>query len=121
VLLDNLIEAFLGEVAVLASGYSEARLRTRLRMSLEDRELQQVYWTSHVQRRRNALIALLREGIARGELRADINLEACCDLITGVFYYQLVVRGDSLEDPASRERCNEALRVVWRGMATQID
>lgn len=114
-LLGNLLEAFAG--TEVAAGYSEDRLRARLRLSLADSELQQTYWRSHVTRRRAGLLELLRLGIERGELRAELDLDACCDLITGVFYYQVVVRGSSLGDPATRERCRTALRLVWRGMA----
>ncbi|QIK62694.1 TetR/AcrR family transcriptional regulator [Leucobacter viscericola] len=113
-LLENLLEAFSSDGAEV--GYSEERLRTRLRLSLADRDLQQTYWNSHITRRRAGLLELLQLGVARGELRADLDFDACCDLITGVFYYQVVVRGDSLSDPATRDRCRAALRVAWRGM-----
>ncbi|QIM19797.1 TetR/AcrR family transcriptional regulator [Leucobacter coleopterorum] len=113
-LLENLLEALLSDDA--EAGYSEERLRTRLRLSLVDRELQQTYWTHHITRRRAGLLELLREGVARGELRADLDFDACSDLMTGVFYYQIVVRGDSLSESATRDRCQAALRVVWRGM-----
>lgn len=118
----NLREAILGgflhggESAGLG-GYSEQRFRQRIRLAMADRELQKAYWTSHVSRRRAPIEAALRAGIENGELRADLDVEACFDLIAGVFYYQLVVRGDRVEDPKTRARCRAALDVAWRGMA----
>lgn len=117
----NLREAILGgflggsEGAGLG-GYSEQRFRQRVRLAMADRVLQKAYWTSHVSRRRAPIEAALRSGIDKGELRADLDVEACFDLIAGVFYYQLVVRGDRVEDPKTRARCRAALDVAWRGM-----
>lgn len=108
----------LGEVgAVLtASGYSEERFRQRIRLVMSDRALQKAYWQSHVSRRRVPLLNALRAGIARGELRADLDVEACFDAIAGTAYYQIVVRGDRMDDPAVATRLRVAVEVIWRGM-----
>ncbi|TFB16651.1 TetR/AcrR family transcriptional regulator [Microbacterium sp. 3H14] len=103
-------------VAPSAHGYSEARFRQRIRLVMADRALQKTYWQSHVSRRRVPLQNALRTGIARGELRADLDVEACFDAIAGVAYYQLVVRGDRVSDPAVVERMRAAIEVIWRGM-----
>ncbi|WP_106400723.1 TetR/AcrR family transcriptional regulator [Actinocorallia populi] len=114
-------EAVLGAYldALEAPGrYPEDRLRLRIRLGLADRALQRVIWRSHVARRREPLAQALRRGIARGEVRADIDVEAAIDTMNGVFYYQVVVRGAPLTDPAARARCAAALDLVWRGIAT---
>ncbi|WP_418275266.1 TetR/AcrR family transcriptional regulator [Isoptericola jiangsuensis] len=116
-LLENLLAVFVPGAA--GPAYSEERFRLRLRLALSDRTLAQAYWRSHVARRRPGLVAVLRAGIARGELREDLDLDACMDLITGVVYYQYVVRGASLADPAVVARCREAIRVAWQGMLRQ--
>ncbi|MCK8467509.1 TetR/AcrR family transcriptional regulator [Microbacterium sp. KSW4-16] len=103
-------------VAPSAPGYSEARFRQRIRLVMADRALQKTYWQSHVSRRRVPLQNALRTGIARGELLADLDVEACFDAIAGVAYYQLVVRGDRVSDPAVVERMRAAIEVIWRGM-----
>lgn len=103
-------------VAPTAPGYSEERFRQRIRLVMADRALQKAYWASHVSRRRVPLEDALRRGIARGELRADLDVEACFDAIAGAVYYQLVVRGDHVEDAAARARLTAAFEVVWRGM-----
>ncbi|SDD06422.1 transcriptional repressor C-terminal [Sanguibacter gelidistatuariae] len=84
---------------------------------MSDAALARAYWGSHVSRRRSAMVALLQAGIDRGDLRADIDIDACIDLINGVLYYQVVVRGASLSDADVVARCREGIRVAWRGMA----
>ena len=109
-------ESFLGAAERGLPGYPEERMRRRLVLGLEDRALQRAYWEAHVARRRVATIGVLRAAVGSGLLRDDLDLEACADLLSGVFYYQLVVRGDSLADPSAVARCRAAIEVVWRGM-----
>lgn len=96
--------------------YSEERFRQRIRLVMADRELQKAYWSSHVSQRRLPIETALKAGIKQGILRPDLYPEACFDLIAGVFYYQVVARGDSLIDPGTLQRCRTALDVAWRGM-----
>ena len=103
-------------LSVAASGYSEERFRQRIRLVMADRALQKAYWQSHVSRRRVPLLNALRAGIHRGELRSGLDLEACFDAIAGAAYYQVVVRGDRMDDPAVATRVRAAVEVVWRGM-----
>lgn len=103
-------------VAPSAPGYSEERFRQRIRLVMSDRSLQKAYWQSHVARRRVPLENALRAGMARGGLRDDLDVEACFDAIAGAAYYQLVVRGDRISDPAVVARLRAAIEVIWRGM-----
>jgi AcrR family transcriptional regulator len=104
--------------SVAASGYSEERFRQRIRLVMADRALQKAYWQSHVSRRRVPLVNALRAGIRRGELRSDLDVEACFDAMAGAAYYQIVVRGDRMDDPAVAARLRSAVEVIWRGMVT---
>ncbi|HJB64453.1 MAG TPA: TetR/AcrR family transcriptional regulator C-terminal ligand-binding domain-containing protein, partial [Candidatus Microbacterium pullistercoris] len=97
----------------------DRRFRARIALVMENPDLQQAYWTSHVRRRRASLHTALAEAVRRGELRDDIDLDACIDLINGVFYYQVVVRGASMADPAALARCRDAFEVAWRGMSAR--
>ncbi|WP_456286346.1 TetR/AcrR family transcriptional regulator [Microbacterium sp. JZ70] len=116
---DDLLAALLAAYTTGSAGpgYTEERFRMRLRLAMTDRKLAQAYWRSHVARRRGGVAALLAEGVRRGELRDDLDIDACIDLINGVFYYQFVVRGVNFDDPAAVARCENAVRVAWRGMA----
>ncbi|MDE0546658.1 TetR/AcrR family transcriptional regulator [Microbacterium sp. C7(2022)] len=100
-------------------GYPESRLRQRVRLGLGDRALQRETWESHVSRRREPMRRALLRGRERGELRPDADIEAALDLVAGVYYYQFVVRGDSLDDPATLARCSAAVDTIWRGIRAE--
>ncbi|MGW2091069.1 TetR/AcrR family transcriptional regulator [Promicromonospora sukumoe] len=118
-LLQNVLDAYTTAPATTRGTYSEERFRLRMRLAMTDRKLAQAYWRSHVSRRRGGMVAVLRAGIERGELRPGLDLDACIDLVNGVFYYQFVVRGVTLDDPEALARCREGIRVAWRGMSAE--
>ncbi|MFI8524135.1 TetR/AcrR family transcriptional regulator [Promicromonospora sukumoe] len=118
-LLQNVLDAYTTAPATTRETYSEERFRLRMRLAMSDRKLAQAYWRSHVSRRRGGMVAVLRAGIERGVLRPDLDLDACIDLVNGVFYYQFVVRGVTLDDPEALARCREGIRVAWRGMSVE--
>ncbi|GAA3665298.1 TetR/AcrR family transcriptional regulator [Microbacterium marinilacus] len=111
-----LFGAFVEGLERAVPGYPEARMRRRLVLGLEDRALQRAYWEAHVARRRVATVGALRVGMERGVLRGDLDPEACADLLSGVIYYQIVVRGEPLSQPSAVARCRAAFDVIWRGM-----
>lgn len=94
----------------------EGRIRQRLLLALTDPDLQHKYWNAHVSRRREPLIAILQRAQNAGEVRADVDLEAALDLLSGVYYYQIVARGADLSDPATLERCSAAMDIIWDGL-----
>ncbi|WP_258070589.1 TetR/AcrR family transcriptional regulator [Pseudoclavibacter sp. AY1F1] len=115
----GMFEFLMGASAELdETSYPDQRFRQRIRLVMSDRALQQAYWESHVSVRRSPIEDALRAGVAAGSLRADLDVEACFDLIAGIFYYQLVVRGDRFDNPAARARCRAGLEVAWRGMTS---
>lgn len=96
--------------------YTRRRFRKRLELVMADQELQWAYWESHARRRRQRIVEALRAGVDRGELRADLDVDASLDAMLGIFYYQSVVRGTGTDDPESLRRCRQAVEIVWRGM-----
>lgn len=110
-----------GAQSVSVVGYSEERFRQRIRLAMADRDLQRAYWDSHVSRRRASLERALQAGVERGILRKGLDPATCFDLLAGVVYYQLVVRGESLTDPAVWQRCQDAFDIAWRGMLAGVD
>lgn len=114
---EALTEVLYGDIRqARGPGYSDRRFRKRIQLVMANAELQEAYWHSHVYRRRGAIAEALRLGIERGELRADLDIEAAIDGINGVFYYQTVVRGASFDNPETRRRCRESFEIIWRGM-----
>lgn len=114
-LLADLIAAYTIDRDAVPPGF-ERLLRTRLVLALEDPHLQRAYWTSHVSRRRVPVAAAIARGIRSGLLRADLDVDAVIDLIAGAYYYQLVVRGESLASSETMARVHAAIRTAWRGM-----
>jgi len=113
---EELLRLILPPSGMHEQAYPHDRFRQRLKLSVSNPELQKAYWESHVSRRRIPLEETIREASRRGVLRADLDVAACVDALAGVAYYQLVVRGDDLFDPATRQRVQEATDVLWRGM-----
>ena len=96
--------------------YSDRRFRKRIQLVMASPDLQEAYWQSHVHRHRTAFAQALQLGIERGQLRADLDVDAAIDSINGVFSYQLVARGETLDKPETHRRGREAFEICWRGM-----
>lgn len=92
-------------------------VRKRLVLALGDSSLQQEYWTAHVSRRRRGMVEAVRRAIETGQVRPDVDVDAAIDLVAGVYYYQVVVRGGSLRDADVHERVCAAIRIACRGLA----
>jgi AcrR family transcriptional regulator len=52
-----------------------------------------------LEERRSTARAVLERGIARGELRPDLDFELAIDLVAAPLYYRCLVSGASLDDP----------------------
>jgi AcrR family transcriptional regulator len=48
--------------------------------------------------RRDALRAVLERGVARGELRADLDFELALDVLGGPLFYRLLITGGPLDE-----------------------
>jgi hypothetical protein len=116
-LRESIFAALLGATTEAApTDYPEERFGQRIRLMMADRELRKAHRSSHVSHRRIPIESALRAGTEQGVLLPGLDPEACFDLIAGVFHYQLVLRGDRLEDEDTRARCRAALDVARRGM-----
>lgn len=103
----------------LGAQYSERRFKQRLVLALADPDLQREYWNSHVSRRRTPILEILKQGQASGEVRPEADLDAAIDLLSGVYYYQAVVRGEGLSDPDTLARCAAAVEIIWQGIKAE--
>lgn len=111
----DLLESFQA-LAEMSDGRAIATLenaKKRVILGLQDPVLLRENWVSHVSRRRDGQRERLRVGILRGELPSDADVEAISDLISGVFYYQIVVRGEPLVGE-TLERVKRAVAHVLR-------
>jgi AcrR family transcriptional regulator len=61
-------------------------------------ELAQAVRHNFLAARRNALRAVLERGVARGELRADLDFELALDVLGGPLFYRLLITGGPLDE-----------------------
>jgi AcrR family transcriptional regulator len=63
--------------------------------------------------RRNALRAVLERGVARGDLRSDLDFELALDVLGGPLFYRLLITGGPLDD----ELVEGVAGLILRGFA----
>ena len=63
-----------------------------------DRDLAEGFHRDVVPARREAMVAALERGRARGEIRADADLELAVDALHGAVFYRLLLSGEPLDD-----------------------
>jgi AcrR family transcriptional regulator len=68
-----------------------------------------------IQGRRRDTAAVLVDGIERGQLRADLNLDATMDAIWGAVYYKLLVS----HTPPAPGYADEVLATLWPALAVR--
>jgi AcrR family transcriptional regulator len=61
--------------------------------SAGDREMHAIFYENLVAPRRAVMGAVLRRGVARGELRSDLDVELAIDVLTGPWVYRLLISG----------------------------
>jgi AcrR family transcriptional regulator len=102
--------------AVLASAESTGglTLMPRLLAEVTDApELHAVFSAHLVEPRRRMVAAIVERAIARGEIRADVDVGLAVDLIVGPMVYRLIVAGG---DPAKLGDPRAVLRAVLDGL-----
>jgi AcrR family transcriptional regulator len=62
---------------------------------------------------RDAVGAVLRRGMARGELRAGLDLDLAIDLLSAPFFYRYLMTGGRVDESLARD----VVGVVMRGLA----
>jgi AcrR family transcriptional regulator len=69
--------------------------------------------------RRGHLLHVLERGVARGELRPDIDFELALDLLGGPLFYRLLITGGPLDDRLARGTADLLIRGFGAGITTQ--
>jgi AcrR family transcriptional regulator len=75
-------------------------------------EMAETFRTHFLAARRAAMLAVLQRGLARGELRADADLEVVMDLLVGPLYYRVLVSGMPLSSAYAAEIVDHVLQGV---------
>jgi AcrR family transcriptional regulator len=88
------ILAVAGSVLAAAARVGAAAFMPRLLAeSAGDPQMQEIFYANLVAPRRAVMEQVLRRGVARGELRDDLDVELAIDLITGPWVYRLLISG----------------------------
>ena len=98
------------------SGHATTLARKRIALALENEQLRTLIWERQILRHRELIATEIRRGIDSGELDPAVDVEAMIDLLSGMYYYQFVVRPDSArEESETRQRLRTAVTLVWEG------
>jgi hypothetical protein len=65
--------------------------------------------------RQQALRQVLARGVARGELRADTELELALDLLNGPLFHRFLITGGPVDEAMARGVVDTVLRGLARG------
>ncbi|QMV40699.1 TetR/AcrR family transcriptional regulator [Cohnella cholangitidis] len=63
-----------------------------------DSALAEAYRTRYIQPRRLEVRGIVDRGVKRGELKNDLDIALCTDLVYGPIFYRLLVTGDVVDD-----------------------
>lgn len=63
-----------------------------------DAKLAEIYRKAYFSPRRDISKQILEQGISRGELRKDLDIEASIDLIWGPIFYRLLITGAAIDN-----------------------
>jgi AcrR family transcriptional regulator len=106
--------ALMREAVELYSGSLAARLMPNLVGAMAQRpELAHAVRDGFLAGRRAALTEVLRRGVARGDLRPDLDLELALDLLGGPLFYRLLITGG----PIDEELAEGVADLILRGFA----
>lgn len=76
-------------------------------------QVARIFRENFLRPRRLAIYEILERGIARGEVRADLDLELVVDLLAGPVYYRRVISGGRIDADVGRA----LVATVYRGIA----
>ena len=108
--------ALMREAVKLYRGSLPARLMPNLVSAMADRpELARVVREGFLIRRRLALTEVLRRGVERGDLRADVDLELLLDVLGGPLFYRLLITGG----PIDGQLAEGVTELILRGFAAE--
>jgi AcrR family transcriptional regulator len=117
--------SFLGDLAalqeaVLTAGRTSGApllLPRLLSEAAEDPELHAIFRRTLVDPRRVALRTVIDRGVARGEIRADVDAEALTDLLTAPYIYRLLI--DAGDVSGAVAQVGNYLEIILRGAAAR--
>jgi len=108
--------ALMREAIELYGGSSPGRLMANLVSAMAQRpELARTVRDGFLAGRRAALTEVLRRGIERRDLRADLDLELALDVLGGPLFYRLLITGG----PIDEQLAENVTDLMLRGFASE--
>jgi AcrR family transcriptional regulator len=93
------LRVLMDEACAIYRDTSAGRLMPALVEAMHrDAELRQLIREGFLTGRRAALAEVLRRGVERGDLAADLDIELALDLLGGPLFYRLLITGGPLDD-----------------------
>ncbi|WP_461065396.1 TetR/AcrR family transcriptional regulator [Streptomyces pseudoechinosporeus] len=105
-----------GLVAFLADPRHAALIRALAAAAAEDAEDAEALFQRLTGPQRETLVRRLRAGAEAGQVRADADLDAVADALTGALVYQVLARND----PVSVRRADGLLDVITLGLRADV-
>jgi AcrR family transcriptional regulator len=104
------VHAFVGWlIAVLAQPTGGPVVAGLVADLQHDRDLAEGFRRDVVPARREGMLAALERAQARGEIRADADLELAVDALHGAVFYRLLLSGESLDEPFAERLTDQTL------------
>ena len=110
---DDLLELMREAVALYGDGPSGRLVAKVVGAMVEKPELAKTLREGVLAGRRAALGEVLRRGVERGDLRADLDLELALDVLGGPLFYRLLVTGG----PVDEQLAEGVTDLILRGFA----
>jgi AcrR family transcriptional regulator len=108
------LRALMGSAVEVYSGSVEAGVMPSLVDAMSrDAELARAVREGFLAQRRAALSAVLQRGVARGDLRPDLDVELALDVLGGALFYRLLVTGG----PIDGDLAEGVAELILRGFA----
>jgi AcrR family transcriptional regulator len=107
---DDLLALMRDAVAVYANPTAAGVMPSVVAAMRRQPELAQAVRGGFLASRRDALREVLERGVARGDLRDDLDLEFALDVLGGPLFYRLLVTGGAIDDQLAADVADLILR-----------
>jgi AcrR family transcriptional regulator len=107
---DDLLALMRDAVSVYADSTAAGVMPSLVAAMRRQPELAQAVRGGFLARRRDALREVLERGVARGDLRADLDLEFALDVLGGPLFYRLLITGGPIDEQLAANVADLILR-----------
>jgi AcrR family transcriptional regulator len=107
---DDLLALMRDAVSVYADPTAAGVMPSLVAAMRRQPELAQAVRGGFLARRRDALREVLERGVARGDLRADLDLEFALDVLGGPLFYRLLITGGPIDEQLAANVADLILR-----------